>query len=132
MTVLYRGPRALVTLEVIATDDTGWRRLAIADLSRVHIVRSDPGGRPVLHRALGVSALVLALVTIPIVGIPAVVSAALIAVALIFDMLARPKPRTTWTLVARHAGRPSTLFTSTDQREFDQLCRAVQRALERR
>ena len=39
--------------------------------------------------------------------------------------------RDRWELTADHLGVPTVLFTSTDQREFDQLCRALRRAVER-
>jgi hypothetical protein len=132
MTVLYRGPRGLVTHDVIATTETAWRPVPFATLSGVHIVRTDPDDRALAPRALGVSALVIALATIPIVGVSSLVVALLLAVAVICDVLAGRGHRATWDLVAYRAGSRTVLFTSTDQREFDQLCRAVQRALERR
>jgi hypothetical protein len=51
------------------------------------------------------------------------------AVALAVDR--RRDRRIPWTLVADRRGVRTVLFTSTDQREFDQLCRALRRAVER-
>jgi hypothetical protein len=132
MTVLYRGPRGLVTHDVIATTETAWRPVPFATLSDVHIVRTDPEDRAMAPRALGVSALVIAVATIPIEGMSALVVAVLLAVAVVCDVVAARAPRATWDLLAYRADRPAILFSSTDQREFDQLCRAVKRALERR
>jgi hypothetical protein len=132
MTVLYRGPRGLVTHDVIATTETAWRPVPFATLSAVHIVRTDPEGRALAPRALGVSALVIAVATIPLVGVSSLVVAVLLAIAVVCDVLAARARRATWDLLAYRAGNPAILFSSTDQREFDQLSRAVQRALERR
>lgn len=87
MTIFYRGPRGLVTDQVIATDKTGWRRLTVAGLAEVHIVRSRAGRWPV--------------------------------------------GRLTWTLRASWAGTVVVLYESRDRREFDQVCRALRRVLER-
>jgi hypothetical protein len=132
MTVLYRGPRGLVTHNVIATTETGWRPVPFATLSGIHIVRMDPDGRALTPRALGVSVLVVALATIPLIGVSSLVVAVLVAVAVVCDVVAARARRATWDLLAYRAGTPAILFSSTDQREFDQLCRAVQRAIERR
>jgi hypothetical protein len=71
--------------------------------------------------------------TIPIVGVPAVLLAVLLAVAVIVDVILshREHAKILWQLRAEHAGRPITLFSSADHGEFAQVCRALQRALER-
>jgi hypothetical protein len=130
MTILYRGPRGLVTSDVITTVHTGWSRVPVKDLKAIHIVRTRPDDS---RRFLGLSALLIVLLTIPIVGRPAVVLSAVVltgtAVAL---ALAKWRDRTIpWELVADRCGVRTILFTSTDQREFDQLCRALRRAVER-
>jgi hypothetical protein len=134
MTVLYRGPHGLITQDAIATDDTGWARIAIAGLTRIHIVPSQPVHRVPGHQALGISALLVAVLTIPIVGVPAVLLAVLLAVAVIVDLVLshREHAKVRWQLRAEHAGRPIILFSSADHREFAQVCRALQRALEHR
>lgn len=134
MTVLYRGPRGLVTQDAIATDDTGWRRIPVAGLDEVHIVRSQPRLAAGTHRMMSISALLLVIATFPIVGGPAVVLAVVLSLAMVLDVAVSrsDQRRTRWELRAHHAGGPVVLFRSASQREFTQLCRAVQRALERR
>jgi len=127
MTILYRGPRGLVTQDVIATVHLGWSRVAIKDLTAIHIVRTRPDGS---RRFLGLSALLLVLLTIPVVGWPSVVVLVATAVALVVD--GRRDRRIPWTLVADRCGVRTILFESTDQVEFDQLCRGLRRAVERR
>ena len=130
MTDLYRGPHGWVTHEAIATADTGWHRYAIADLHRVHIVRSR-SGTPPGPQVLTTSTLLVALVTIPVVRWPAVLLTAVLVVATLAGAVARRRRnRVHWELSALHRGVQVRLFASTDQREFDQVCRAVQRALE--
>ncbi len=130
MTILYRGPRGLVTSDVIATVHMGWSRVPVKDLKAIHIVRTRHDDS---RRFLGVSALLIVLLTVPIVGWPSVVLAVVVllatAVALAVDR--RRDRRIPWTLVADRRGVRTVLFTSTDQREFDQLCRALRRAVER-
>jgi hypothetical protein len=134
MTVLYRGPHGLVTQDAIASDDTGWARIAIAGLTRIHIVSSQPVHQVPGHQALGISALLVAVLTVPVVGVPAVLLAVLLAVAVVVDVILshRENAKVRWELRAEHAGRPMTLFSSADHREFAQVCRALQRALEHR
>ncbi len=131
MTVLYRGPHGWVTHDVIATGDTAWRRIPIAELSGVHIVRCRSGNATSVHRAFAGSTLLMALVIMPVGGWPAAVLAVALAVAAMIAVVARQiRQHDRWELTARHRGAPILLFGSTDQREFDQVCRAVQRALE--
>ena len=130
MTILYRGPRGLVTHDVIATVHMGWSKVLVKDLKAIHIVRTRPDDS---RRFLGLSALLIVLLTIPIVGWPSVLLSAVVLVATAVSLaLARRRDRMIpWTLVADRSGVRTVLFTSTDQREFDQLCRALRRAVER-
>jgi hypothetical protein len=131
MTILYRGPHGLVTSDIIATVHMGWSRLLVRDLKAIHIVRTRPDGS---RRLLGLSALLVVLLTVPLAGWPAVVLAVVVLIATLVDLAVtrRRERRIPWTLVADHSGVRTILFTSTDHREFDQLCRALQRAVERR
>ncbi len=128
MTILYRGPRGLVTHDAITTVHVGWRRLPVRDLQAIHIVRVRPdSGR----RLMGVSALLIPVLAIPFAaGWPPVIMVAGILAAVV-ALLVVGGQRDRWDLTADHLGVRTILFTSTDQREFDQLCRALRRALER-
>lgn len=123
MTILYRGPHALVTPEMIATVHVGWRRLPVRDLGTVQIVRVRLDGS---RRLLGLSALLVAVMTVPVAGWPPAVVLAAAAAGLVMR-----RHRDRWNLTAEHSGARAVLFTSTDQREFDQVCRALRRAVER-
>jgi hypothetical protein len=130
MTILYRGPHGLVTHEVIATVHMRWSRVPVRDLKAIHIVRTRPDDSRLL---LGLSALLIVLLTIPVVGWPAVVLSVVVLIATVVSLaLARRRDRMIpWTLVADRSKVRTVLFMSTDQREFDQFCRALRRAVER-
>ena len=133
MTVFYRGRRALITQQVFEAVYVGRRQYAIRDLTDVHIVRLDPASGPGV-RVLGLSALLAAFVVAPVVGpeskLLAGVAGSIFLVGSVV-VLRRGSP-VRWELVATRAGRSVTLFESADQTEFDQVCRGLQRALERR
>lgn len=126
MTILYRGPRGLVTHDAIATVHVGWRRLPVRDLQTIHIVRVRPDGS---RRLMSLSALLIALLTIPLAGWPAGILSVAVLIAAVAGLTLGGR-RDRWDLTADHQGVHTVLFTSTDQREFDQLCRALRRVLE--
>ena len=133
MSVFYRSPHVLITGEVLEVAGTVWRRFAIRDLRQVRIVRQEPAGFST-QRVLGLSALVASLVTVPVVGrvsgVLAIVTLTLLLVIVLMNL--RFAPRVTWELIARYRGSSIVLFASTDQHEFEQVCRALQRSLEHR
>lgn len=131
MTVLYRGPRGLVTQDLIATIHIGWRRLRVADLHQIHIVRVRPAAAVQRHLA-GISALVIAVSTIPLAGWPSVVAAGALGAAAGADLAVSRwrERRARWHLTATYGGHRILLFSSANQREFDQVCRALRRAVE--
>jgi hypothetical protein len=134
MSVFYRGPKVFITHEAFEVSHIGRRRYAIADLAMVHIVRSDPDGNPAGQRVLGMSALVGVFFVVPVLG-PASMILAVVAILglLLYGTISlRSIPKVSWDLVAIHQGSLTTLFTTTDQREFEQVCRGLQRCLEQR
>ena len=134
MAVFYRGPRVLITHTVFAVDETCRRRYAIDDLEDVRIVREAPAQCPSGPRTLAVSGLIAVLATVPVVGRVSVLLVILMtAVAAVYLALCvRESRRARWSLVAVHNGLVKVLFTSDDRQEFDQVCRGLQRSLERR
>jgi hypothetical protein len=132
MTVFYRGPRALITHEAIEVPHLRWRRFAIKDLAAVHIVQHGPNVNATRRRAFGLAALGSIFVTVPTIG----QSSPIVAVAVIIGSLTyagaclRSASGAGWSLVAAHQGQTVLLFQSTSQREFDQVCRALLRALQ--
>jgi len=134
MSVFYRGPTVLITNEAFEVAHIGRRRFAIADLAMVHIVRNDPDGNPAGQRVLGMSALVGVFVVVPVLGAASMVLAAVTILGLLLygTISLRTMPKASWDLVALHRGSLTTLFTTNDQREFEQVCRGLQRCLEHR
>jgi hypothetical protein len=130
LSTFYRGPRVLVTDEFFEV--AGSRRYPVRNLRDVHIVRYRPPGQG-LHQAMGLSAMVGAVVAIPLVGRGSVLLGALIVAVLLtqsaVSLSRRPPPR--WELVAVCDREYAVLFGSSDQREFEQVCRGLQRSLER-
>lgn len=132
MPVFYRGPRALITSEVIEVPHPQWRRFAIKDLAAVHIVQHGPDVNVARRRAFGLVALGSIFVTVPAIG----QSSPIVAVAVMIGSLTyagaclRSASGVAWSLVATYRGRTLVLFESSSQREFDQVCRALRRALE--
>jgi hypothetical protein len=132
MSVFYRGPRALITHEVIEVPHPQWRRFAIKDLAAVHIVQHGPDVNVARRRAFGLAALGSIFVTVPAIGH----SSPIVAVAVMIGSLTyagaclRSASGVAWSLVAAYRGRTLVLFQSSSQREFDQVCRALLRALE--
>jgi hypothetical protein len=133
MAVLYRGPRALVTHDVFAVARTEWHRFAVRDLTRICIVRQSPNG-VAGGRVMALSAAVVAVVSIPLAGraslVPALVILAAAGCCLIWTRIHGCQAE--WQLVALHRGRLTILFSSRDEREFAQVCRALRRVLEER
>jgi hypothetical protein len=132
MPVFYRGPRALITHEVIQVPHLRWRAFAIKDLAAVHIVQHGPDANVTRRRASGLIALGSIFVTVPAIG----QSSPIVAVAVMIGSLTyagaclRSVSGAGWSLVAAYRGQTVVLFQSTSQREFDQVCRALLRALE--
>jgi hypothetical protein len=132
MRIFYRGPRALISAEVITVARTSRHSFVLAELDGVHIVRQQGGHGPAGHRAMGVSALVSSVLTIPIIGpVSRLLAVAVIATLVLYAVVCmRLGPPAHHELVADYRGRRTVIFDSDDQREFDQVCRGLQRALE--
>jgi hypothetical protein len=131
--VFYRGRRALITQHVFETMHVARLQYAINDLTDVHIVRIDPQLDPG-RRVLALSAVVAAFVVVPIVGTASTIVAGLAVVVLLSGSVATMRRRlpVRWELSAVCRGQRVTLFESENQVEFDQVCRALRRALEQR
>jgi len=132
MRVFYRGPRALITDEVITVGAAEPRSFALAELSAVFIVRQPRRRVSDTHRTMGVSALVGGVLLVPIIGpVSRVLAiAALVLMVLYAVFCFRFAPSAHNELVATYRGRSAKVFESDSQREFDQVCRGLQRALE--
>ena len=132
MRAFYRGPRALITADVITVVQSASRSYFLAEFADLYIVRQQAAPRVGGARSLGVSALVSSIVIVPTVGRESAVMAAVVLVALLIGgfVCLRVGSPAHHELVASYRGRRVVVFSSDDQREFDQVCRAMQRALE--
>ena len=121
----------MITDDVFEVAYVGRRRFVIDFLRDVHIVRQDPESDPTVS-ILGVSSLGISVMVIPVVGrVSTVLAGVLVAIlAISVVMNFRRENPVRWNLVGLYAGRVTTLFSSTDQSEFEQVCRGLQRSLE--
>jgi hypothetical protein len=124
----YRGPDAVVTSELFIWRTSPPKVFVIRHLQKVAIVRYDVDrGRP--HYS---SVAVLALW--PIVDTPVWVATGVLAVAVPVVAVvtySRIRPKR-WELQALYLGAEVVLYASTDARVFNQVARALRRAMEDR
>jgi hypothetical protein len=132
VSVFYRSSRALITDELFVVAAIGNRRYAIRDLRGIRILRQESDGGSGSRRVLGMSALVSGLLIVPSISRESTVLAAVVVAGLLLyaGYCLRAAPPAKWNLVAFYRGELTTLFVSEDQREFDQVCRGLQRCLE--
>jgi hypothetical protein len=130
--VFYRSGRVLITEHVFHAERLGRRVYPINELTDVHIVRYEPDDDPAPRHLLGVSALGAALLVIPMLSPASTVLAGVTAGVLVICAFStiRRRGRVRWELVANCGRQAVVLFESESQTEFDQVCRALQRALE--
>ncbi|GID95439.1 DUF6232 family protein [Amorphoplanes digitatis] len=133
MRTYYRGPDAVVTTDIFVGNGAPRTKFAVRDLRNVCITHTDEEHlRPSAARS-AVGLLTIALATVPLwlaspllaltviaLGIPATAAAA---------MFWRLRPQR-WELRATYRGTEVTLYTSADERVFNQVSRALRRAIE--
>ncbi|GIE98285.1 DUF6232 family protein [Paractinoplanes rishiriensis] len=132
MRIYYRGPDAIVTSELFIRCGSPPGRFAIGDLRQVGIA---PGAEEVARPAVIVSAAAAALVAAAAVSAAGGVLVALTILVVasvaggVTGLIRCRKPRRL-ELRATYRGRETTLYSSTDERVFNQVSRALRRALE--
>jgi hypothetical protein len=130
--VFYRGPRAVITHQVVEVSKEHRRLFLVAEMTGLHIVRFDAGTDGAGRHLAGVSALVAAVIAVPVIGpasmlLTVVVSSALGAGAV---LCLRPRPGCWWQLRADYRGAVVEVFSSGNEREFAEFCRGLVRSLE--
>ncbi|HET6529630.1 MAG TPA: DUF6232 family protein [Actinoplanes sp.] len=127
----YRGPDAVVTSEVFIWRTTPPKIFVIRELKRVGIVRRDIDRRTRIPRP-GAGSVVLAVAIWPIVDTPILITTGVLAVAVpavaVFAYR-HHRPRL-WELHAVYRGTETVLYAATDARVFNQVSRALRRAME--
>lgn len=129
MRVYYRGPEAVVTSEYFVWRGSTTKTFTIRDMRNACVARQEGDG-PVRYLVATIAAFLLVTAaatawtsrwwTAPLIASPVFVA------GLVFWQR-RPA---TWRLEADHRGQTETLFTSADARVFNQVSRALQRAIE--
>jgi hypothetical protein len=132
MRTYYRGPDVLITHEAFVRRTAPEQVFPIRDLHHVVMIRGDldPARATSAHVAGG--AAILVMVGWPLLDNPTAYAAAVLLVAVpgaIGITYGRTRPRA-WELRAWHEGREVILFASADLRTFNQVGRALQRAIE--
>ena len=127
----YRGPDALVTSELFVWRISPPKTFVIRELTNVGIARSDVGrDRP--HTAQAAGSVVLAIAVWPVLETSAVTVAVVLAVAIPGVVVAtyrRMRPQC-WELHATYRNGAVVLYANRDVRVFNQVSRALRRAME--
>jgi hypothetical protein len=128
----YRGPDAVVTDQFLVWRTTPTKGFVIRDLRNVGLVRNEMDGlRPYTALVAG-GALVLVGATWTVLGTPAAYALGFLAIALPTTFTVarlRMRPRR-WELRATYRGARVVLYASPDARVFNQVARALRRAVE--
>jgi hypothetical protein len=133
MRTYYRGPDALVNQERFVWRTSSPRIFVVRELHNVVLVRCNvPDRRPDPALLVGLTMTALAVVSWMLVS--PIVGAALGFLAVLAGAAAMvTQPRRTvyqWQVRATYLGAHVTVYTSVDQRVFNQVTRALRRAVE--
>ncbi|RSM68445.1 hypothetical protein DMB66_13205 [Actinoplanes sp. ATCC 53533] len=130
MRIYYRGPDAVVTSTVFAGRAPA-PRYAIRDLRNVQISRVERFEPSVAHAAAGL--LIIAAVAWPLWQASPLYALALVALGMpalaAGTVMWRLRPQT-FQLRATYRGAAVELYSSGDERVFNQITRALRRAIE--
>ncbi|MFI7539733.1 DUF6232 family protein [Actinoplanes sp. NPDC049599] len=130
MRTYYRGPDAVVTSTVFAGRATA-RPYAIRDLRNVRIARTEQSQPSATH--VTAALLMIAVAAWPLAKASPLYALALVALGMpalaAGVVMWRLRPQT-WELRATYRGSETVLFSSTDERVFNQVSRALRRAIE--
>jgi hypothetical protein len=127
----YRGPDAVVTDRLFVWRTTPTKGFVVRDLHNVGLVRSEVDRlRPYTVSVAG-GALILIAATWTLLDTPAAYATGFLAVAVLAILVttSRLRPRR-WELRATYRGYEVMLYASSDVRVFNQVARALRRAVE--
>ena len=128
----YRGPDAVVTDEQFVWLTTPTQLFSVPDLHNVGLACTTTDPLRLLAAPVAGGTLILAAATWTMLDHPAAYLLALLGVALPggATVAARRLRRRQWELHATYRGRPVVLYTSTDERVFNQVSRGLRRSME--
>jgi hypothetical protein len=133
MRIYYRAPDVVVTSELFVRHGPAPGRFVIRDLHDVGIAPGGPEGvRPGVAISFAAAAVLVAAAVVSAAGgVLIAIGIALVAVAagMAFAVVAQHRPRY-WELRATYRGQEVTLYASSDERVFNQVGRALRRAIE--
>jgi hypothetical protein len=130
MRTYYRGPDAVVTSAVFAGRAAA-TPYAIRELRNARITRTEHRQPTVAHVAAGL--LGIAAAAWPLWKASPLYALALVALgvpALAVGVMIWPQRQQCWELWATYRGVDVALYSSTDERVFNQVARALRRAIE--
>jgi hypothetical protein len=125
----YRGPDAVVTSELFVWRTSPAKTFVIRELKSVVIARGDIHR----HRAYAgqvAGSMAVAIAIWPILDSPALIVAVFLVVAIPGVAVAALYRRQWWELHATYRNTAVILYASSDARVFNQVSRALRRAME--
>ena len=132
MRCYYRGPDVIVTSDqFIHQTPTARRAFLIRDLRNVGMTSTGGAGLPLALAAGGAAVLVAAAWSLDIISfVVGLTSLAVVGLAaVVAAVFLRGRPRS-WALEAEYHGESVRLYDSMDMRVFNQVTRALRRAVE--
>jgi hypothetical protein len=128
----YRGPDAVVTDRLFVWHTTPAKGFVVRDLRKVALGRTETDRLRAFTPHVAGGAAIAAAATWMLVHTPVAlaVSAATVSVPAAFALAAHLVRVTRWELRASYHGREVLLYASTDERVFNQVARALRRAVE--
>ncbi|MEV4703645.1 DUF6232 family protein [Actinoplanes sp. NPDC049316] len=134
MRVYYRGPDALLTDEhFVWRTATANRIFAVADLRDVGLVRGEVANSQLagmLVTAAGLVTLTAASWGLAGAAVGFTAAAVALVVGMVVTVSLRQRAARRWRLTATYRGLAVTLYASADLRVFNQVTRALRRAIE--
>jgi uncharacterized protein DUF6232 len=133
MRIYYLGPDAVVTSELFIRRRSPAGKFAIRDLRHVSIAFGETEGvRPGAVAALATAVALIAAAALSRpsgIGYALALLVAALAAGLVGGLLWQRRPRC-WELQAHYQGLVVALYASSDARVFNQVTRALRRAIE--
>lgn len=132
MRTYYRGRDAMVTSELFVRRVTSTKSYAVRDLRNVCIAY-EPGSsraRPLVAAAAGFLGLTGAVAALATGHLYTLILLALTTVLAVAGTLLWPRRPDNWALQASYQGRAVRLYSSGDVTVFNQVARALRRAIE--
>jgi hypothetical protein len=132
MRTYYRGRDAVVTSELFVRRVTSTKSYAIRDLRNIGIAcdQHSARSRPMVAAGLGFLGLIGAFAALATGSLYALILAGPMTALAVAGALLWPRPPANWALQASYRGRSISLYSTRDVTVFNQVTRALRRAIE--